>query len=278
VGFEPTVPCSTPVFENGVRNLQLGKADEWHLSAQVAHHPFHIHVNPFEIIEHPWMVDDEMPRDEKGRRRTIWKDTIIVPDRQGTVKIRSRYERYIGMFVLHCHILDHEDQGMMQLVKIVGPGAHSHGSIEKTDAAESTDSDLGKNNRISDAIPAPKGKPSVVFFVKGSACHYCMSQLTKMAGALSGQDVGVSVVTASSVKDLQEFPRVPFRLIADPNGKLFKKFGAMQDGEAQHATLVMNDRGKELFRDVGDEPVMDAAAILRSIRPRSTPTRLSPVN
>jgi FtsP/CotA-like multicopper oxidase with cupredoxin domain len=32
--------------------------------------------------------------------------------------MHSRYERYISDFVLHCHILDHEDQGMMQNVCI----------------------------------------------------------------------------------------------------------------------------------------------------------------
>ena len=34
------------------------------------------------------------------------------------ITIRTRYQRYIGEFVLHCHILDHEDQGMMQNVQI----------------------------------------------------------------------------------------------------------------------------------------------------------------
>ncbi len=37
------------------------------------------------------------------------------------IVVRSKYERYIGDFVLHCHILDHEDQGMMQNVRIVLP-------------------------------------------------------------------------------------------------------------------------------------------------------------
>ena len=51
----------------------------------------------------------------------MWKDTLWV--KQGyTVKVRTRYERYIGEFVLHCHILDHEDQGMMQNVAIALPG------------------------------------------------------------------------------------------------------------------------------------------------------------
>ena len=38
-----------------------------------------------------------------------------------TITLRTRYERYIGEYVLHCHILDHEDQGMMQNVAVVLP-------------------------------------------------------------------------------------------------------------------------------------------------------------
>jgi hypothetical protein len=35
------------------------------------------------------------------------------------VHIRTRYDRYIGEYVLHCHILDHEDAGMMLNISIV---------------------------------------------------------------------------------------------------------------------------------------------------------------
>jgi len=34
-------------------------------------------------------------------------------------QVLSRYEDFDGVFVLHCHILDHEDGGMMQAVEIV---------------------------------------------------------------------------------------------------------------------------------------------------------------
>nr|WP_255699855.1 multicopper oxidase domain-containing protein [Jiella avicenniae] len=47
----------------------------------------------------------------------VWKDTIFTLPGH-LVRFRTRYERYIGDFVLHCHILDHEDQGMMQNVRI----------------------------------------------------------------------------------------------------------------------------------------------------------------
>ena len=48
---------------------------------------------------------------------SINPDTLFV--RQGyTFYVHTRYQRYIGDFVLHCHILDHEDKGMMQNVSI----------------------------------------------------------------------------------------------------------------------------------------------------------------
>jgi FtsP/CotA-like multicopper oxidase with cupredoxin domain len=90
------------------RSLELGKADEWIVgSSLIAGHPFHIHVNPFEVID-----------DKTGER--YWKDTILIKPGH-KVRLRTRYETYDGDFVLHCHILDHEDQGMMQLVRIA-PG------------------------------------------------------------------------------------------------------------------------------------------------------------
>ncbi len=52
----------------------------------------------------------------------MWKDTLFVKPGYDVV-VRTRYQRYIGEFVLHCHILDHEDQGMMQNVSIVLPNA-----------------------------------------------------------------------------------------------------------------------------------------------------------
>lgn len=97
-------------FPGRHRILELGKADEWVATSRNANHPFHIHVNPFEVIE---------PLPGGGERR-YWKDTILV--RPGKpVRFRSRYTVFDGWFVLHCHILDHEDRGMMQMVRIMAP-------------------------------------------------------------------------------------------------------------------------------------------------------------
>ncbi len=46
--------------------------------------------------------------------------------------VRTRYQRYIGEFVLHCHILDHEDQGMLQNISIGVPdGKGDVGGVAK---------------------------------------------------------------------------------------------------------------------------------------------------
>jgi FtsP/CotA-like multicopper oxidase with cupredoxin domain len=113
------------------RKLTLGTAEEWKLTSNLASHPFHIHVNPFEVIS---IVNDAAPgidvsaagADDGGDpqypgMKGMWKDTLWVKEGY-TLTVRTRYQRYIGEFVLHCHILDHEDQGMMQNVAIVLPG------------------------------------------------------------------------------------------------------------------------------------------------------------
>jgi FtsP/CotA-like multicopper oxidase with cupredoxin domain len=103
------------------RTVPLGQAEEWRLVSKFVNHPFHIHVNPFEVLA--------APDDPEGRN--VWRDTLLVRGPDGAryartrqelydrvIRVRTRYRRYIGTYVLHCHILDHEDQGMMQEVEV----------------------------------------------------------------------------------------------------------------------------------------------------------------
>lgn len=120
------------------RTLELGKTDEWILTSKLASHPFHIHVNPFQVVAvydpNGKDVSDINAVDDYDKSTTpdpqyrglkgTWKDTIWVKNVKGAsykVVVRTKYERYIGDFVLHCHILDHEDQGMMQNIRISLP-------------------------------------------------------------------------------------------------------------------------------------------------------------
>ncbi|RCW87100.1 multicopper oxidase family protein [Paracoccus lutimaris] len=117
------------------RTLMLGGVDEWKLSSNFVSHPFHIHVNPFQVVS----ILDANGNDVSAAAASdagdpqypglkgVWKDTLMVknlgtsPKGKYTITIRTRYQRYIGEFVLHCHILDHEDQGMMQNIRIAIP-------------------------------------------------------------------------------------------------------------------------------------------------------------
>jgi FtsP/CotA-like multicopper oxidase with cupredoxin domain len=43
---------------------------------------------------------------------------VIVPHQGGSVVLRSRFLDYTGDFMLHCHMMNHEDMGMMQAVEV----------------------------------------------------------------------------------------------------------------------------------------------------------------
>ncbi|MER9771234.1 multicopper oxidase domain-containing protein [Mesorhizobium sp. M0220] len=101
------------------QTMILGDTEDWTLvnTTTTASHPFHIHVNPFQVLE----IFDGKTLYEVPTPRP-WQDTVAIPlrtDANGYVKIRHRFDDFAGSFVLHCHILEHEDRGMMQLVRVI---------------------------------------------------------------------------------------------------------------------------------------------------------------
>ena len=97
--------------------IPLGAEEEWTIHNDTGGvHAFHIHVNPF-FVTH--INGEELAEDDPRRR---WQDTIGIPsndDGPGSITCRSRFETFAGKFVIHCHILRHEDLGMMQTVEVV---------------------------------------------------------------------------------------------------------------------------------------------------------------
>ncbi|EAZ88980.1 multicopper oxidase family protein [Crocosphaera chwakensis] len=83
--------------------VKLNTVEEWEvINTGVMDHPFHVHTNKFQVIS----------RNGVPNAYPTWKDTILV--RRGeTVRIRIPFEDFTGKTVYHCHILDHEDLGMM---------------------------------------------------------------------------------------------------------------------------------------------------------------------
>ncbi|MEC2305290.1 MULTISPECIES: multicopper oxidase family protein [Heyndrickxia] len=71
-------------------------------------HPVHIHGTQFKIISRN---GEEPPENERG-----WKDSFsLKPDE--TVKIAVQF-KHKGVYMIHCHILEHEDNGMMAQIKV----------------------------------------------------------------------------------------------------------------------------------------------------------------
>lgn len=100
------------------QTMELGTAEEWLITNDPSiNHPFHIHVNHFLVMEIRHS-DGHIERPNGGLGR--WYDTIDVPF-EGSVLLRHRFEKFAGVSVFHCHIIAHEDEGMMQVIEIVDP-------------------------------------------------------------------------------------------------------------------------------------------------------------
>lgn len=113
-------------------------------------------------------------------------------------------------------------------------------------------------------VGTPNGKSRIVLFVLGSFCPHCMTQLGTFAKEFTDRQYEVTVVSADTEDDLKRFPHVPFTLLADPEHKLFRRFGAIKD-VPKHATVVIDGRGNIVFRTVGEKPFMDVVSIKRWI-------------
>lgn len=69
-------------------------------------HPMHLHGAHFQVLSISGAA--VLPPEDTG-----WKDTVLVGPLE-TVRVLVRFEAHAGLFVLHCHNLEHEDDGMMQ--------------------------------------------------------------------------------------------------------------------------------------------------------------------
>ncbi len=89
------------------QHVRLGTVEEWTVRNRTGMaHPFHLHVWPMQVL-----------RDASGDVEAVdARDVVDVPA-GGEVVVRIAFERFAGPTVYHCHILDHEDLGMMGIVE-----------------------------------------------------------------------------------------------------------------------------------------------------------------
>ena len=93
--------------------VKLGDVEEWRLENPTQElHQFHIHQTDFQVVA----VND------KPVEFSSYRDNTYIPA-TGSITVRIPFidEVTLGKFVYHCHVLEHEDGGMMQVVQVVRP-------------------------------------------------------------------------------------------------------------------------------------------------------------
>ena len=125
---------------------RLGSVEEWKfINNNNDEHPIHIHVNDFQVTHYfdptrgletgpeMWSVDNaNVPAPAMGA-----EEFVIQP---GALSLRMKFDDFTGLFVMHCHRLNHEDNGLMTLVNVIPavstyavavPGSPGHASEVK---------------------------------------------------------------------------------------------------------------------------------------------------
>jgi blue copper oxidase len=93
--------------------VPFGQVERWRFSTTSnAPHPIHTHGAMFQVQSRSGGRGSVFPW-ERG-----WKDTVLLQDAE-TVEVLVRFDQYRGIYLLHCHRLDHEDGGMMLNFEVV---------------------------------------------------------------------------------------------------------------------------------------------------------------
>jgi FtsP/CotA-like multicopper oxidase with cupredoxin domain len=89
----------------------LGATEIWQIENVVGmDHPFHLHGFRFQVLDR-----NGVPEPYRS-----WKDVVNVRKHE-SVRIIVRYDDFPGLWMYHCHILDHEDHGMMGVLEVRPP-------------------------------------------------------------------------------------------------------------------------------------------------------------
>lgn len=118
--FEGTAFPNVPLIQP-----RLNSVEEWtFVNNNNDEHPIHVHVNDFQVTSYfdpttglktgaeMWEIDNaNVPAPLLGP-----DESVIQP---GTLSMRTKFEDYTGLFVMHCHRLNHEDNGLMALVNVI---------------------------------------------------------------------------------------------------------------------------------------------------------------
>jgi FtsP/CotA-like multicopper oxidase with cupredoxin domain len=104
----------------GVETIAAGSTHVWEFVNQpgamgmTMAHPLHLHGTQFRILSRTGGTANPL-------REAIvddgWTDTVLVLPGE-TVRVQVTFSRHPGLYLYHCHILEHEDMGMMRNFRI----------------------------------------------------------------------------------------------------------------------------------------------------------------
>ena len=105
--FGPTMAINGQSFEIGRIDVETkrGTLELWEIGSQMMAHPFHVHGTQFQILSLNGQVP---PLHLQG-----WKDTVLVARNAQILVPLSQLATRDHPLMFHCHILEHEDAGMM---------------------------------------------------------------------------------------------------------------------------------------------------------------------
>jgi FtsP/CotA-like multicopper oxidase with cupredoxin domain len=112
-GHTHTINGLTFDMDRADEQIALGRVERWRFRNDSSlPHPVHLHGTHFQV------------ESREGGRGTVypyeggWKDTVLVMPLE-LVSVLVRFDPYRGVFPLHCHNMQHEDQGMMLNIEVI---------------------------------------------------------------------------------------------------------------------------------------------------------------
>ena len=108
-----TLQSGAQLTVNVTENPTVGDTEDWELhNLTVDAHPIHLHLVRFEVIERRAIGAPSVPGQGVQPWETGFKDTVMaLPGEITTVRATFDLE---GLYVWHCHIVEHEDNEMMR--------------------------------------------------------------------------------------------------------------------------------------------------------------------
>lgn len=102
---ETVAPGSTHIWEFVNQPNPMGMAMA---------HPIHMHGRQFRVLSRSGANENPL---REGIHDQGWTDTVIVLPGE-TVRVQVTFSGHPGLYLYHCHILEHEDMGMMRNFRI----------------------------------------------------------------------------------------------------------------------------------------------------------------